>query len=59
MKLTQKHLRLFSGLFLLLGAVIAVLTRNYNTNNPEDTNRHQYQISHTANLSKMISIKQK
>jgi hypothetical protein len=40
MKLTQKHLRLLSGLFILLGAVIAVFTRNYNTNNPEDTNNY-------------------
>ncbi len=40
MKLTQKHLRLLSGLLILLGIVITVLTRNYNANNPEDLNKY-------------------
>ncbi len=40
MKLTQKNLRLLSGLLILLGIVITVLTRNYNANNPEDLNKY-------------------
>jgi hypothetical protein len=40
MKLTQKHLKMLSGLFLLLGAVIVILTKNYNENNPEDLNNY-------------------
>ena len=40
MKLTQKHLRLISGILILLGAVIAVLTKTYNSNNPENPNNY-------------------
>lgn len=40
MKITQKHLRLLSGFLILLGAVVAVLTRNYNANNPDDPNNY-------------------
>jgi hypothetical protein len=31
---------LLSGLLILLGIVITVLTRNYNANNPEDLNKY-------------------
>ena len=38
MKITQKHLRLLSGVLVLLGVVITVLTRDYNANHPDDPN---------------------
>jgi drug/metabolite transporter (DMT)-like permease len=40
MKITQKHLRVLSGILILLGAIIAVLTRNYNAGNPDDPNHY-------------------
>lgn len=40
MKLTQKHLKVLSGVFFLLGVVIIILTKTYNKNNPEDHNNY-------------------
>lgn len=36
MKITEKQLRLLSGLLFLIGAIIVVLTNNFNAKHPDD-----------------------
>jgi hypothetical protein len=45
MKITQKHLRLLSGFLLLIGAIVGILTGNFNTKHPEDPNVYGKWIS--------------
>jgi len=38
MKITEKQLRILSGLCLLAGAIVVILTKSYNANHIDDPN---------------------
>jgi hypothetical protein len=45
MKITNKQLRILSGILLLAGAILGVLTSNFNKSHPHDPNVYGKWIS--------------